>query len=206
MEAVIWLEDYLSRWKRILLLVSHSQDFLNNVCSHTIHFTNHKKIDYYDGNYDQFMKTKGEKEENQWKQYKWEQEQMKSMKDFIARFGHGTSKNARQAQSREKVLAKMVRAGLTEKPEEEKPLNFKFTDPGHLPPPVLAFHDVKFGYPGCEPLYANVSFGVDLDSRVALVGPNGAGTLLCCRLMFLFGCYCTVSSSVVNGRSSSLFF
>jgi ATP-binding cassette subfamily F protein 2 len=68
----------------------------------------------------------------------------------------------------------MIRAGSTEKPEEEKPLNFKFADPGHLPPPVLGFHDVKFSYPNCEPLYWNVNFGVDLDSRVALVGPNGA--------------------------------
>ena len=47
MEAVIWLEDYLSRWNRILLLVSHSQDFLNNVCTHMIHFTNKKKLVYY---------------------------------------------------------------------------------------------------------------------------------------------------------------
>jgi ATP-binding cassette subfamily F protein 2 len=183
MEAVIWLEDYLSKWKRILFLVSHSQDFLNNVCSHTVHFTSRRKLVYYDGNYDQFVKTKLEKEENQMKQYKWEQEQMKSMKDFIARFGHGTSKNAKQAQSREKVLAKMVRAGLTEKPDEEKQLNFKFTDPGHLPPPVLAFHDVSFGYPGCAPLYSGVNFGVDLDSRVALVGPNGAGKTTLVKLM-----------------------
>ena len=175
MEAVIWLEDYLSKWDRILLLVSHSQDFLNNVCTHMVHFTNKKKLIYYDGNYDQFVKTKGEKEENQMKQYKWEQDQIKSMKEYIARFGHGTSKNAKQAQSKEKVLAKMVRGGLTEKPEEEKMLNFKFPDPGHLPPPVLAFRDVSFGYPGCEPLYTNVNFGVDLDSRIALVGPNGAG-------------------------------
>ena len=69
----------------------------------------------------------------------------------------------------------MERSGLTQKPEPEKGLNFKFEDPGHLPPPVLAFHDVSFGYPGCEPLYDNVNFGVDLDSRIALVGPNGAG-------------------------------
>jgi ATP-binding cassette subfamily F protein 2 len=103
MEAVIWLEDYLSKWDRILLLVSHSQDFLNNVCTHMIHFTNRRKLVYYDGNYDQFIKTKSEKEENQSKQYKWEQEQIKSMKEFIARFGHGTSKNAKQAQSKEKV-------------------------------------------------------------------------------------------------------
>ena len=183
MEAVIWLEDYLSRWNRILLLVSHSQDFLNNVCTHMIHFTNKKKLVYYDGNYDQFIKTKSEKEENQWKQYKWEQEQIKSMKEYIARFGHGTAKNAKQAQSKEKVLQKMIRAGLTEKPEEEKVLNFKFNDPGHLPPPVLSFRDVSFGYPGCEPLYNNVNFGVDLDSRVALVGPNGAGKTTLVKLM-----------------------
>ena len=65
MEAVIWLEDYLSRWDKILLLVSHSQDFLNNVCTHMVHFTGRKKLVYYDGNYDQFIKTKREKEENQ---------------------------------------------------------------------------------------------------------------------------------------------
>mmetsp|Transcript_7646 Transcript_7646/g.18892 ORF Transcript_7646/g.18892 Transcript_7646/m.18892 type:complete len:830 (-) Transcript_7646:38-2527(-) len=183
MEAVVWLENYLSKWNRILLLVSHSQDFLNNVCSHMIHFTNRKKLVYYDGNYDQFVKTKTEKEENQMKQYKWEQEQIKSMKEYIARFGHGTSKNAKQAQSKEKVLQKMIRAGLTEKPEEEKMLNFKFADPGHLPPPVLAFHDVSFGYPNCAPLYTNVNFGVDLDSRVALVGPNGAGKTTLVKLM-----------------------
>ena len=183
MEAVIWLENYLSKWDRILLLISHSQDFLNNVCTHMIHFNNKGKLVYYDGNYDQFVKTKREKEENQMKQYKWEQDQIKNMKEYIARFGHGTAKNARQAQSKEKVLEKMIRSGLTEKPEEEKPMNFKFPDPGHLPPPVLAFHDVSFGYPGCMLLYSNISFGIDLDSRIALVGPNGAGKTTLVKLM-----------------------
>lgn len=81
----------------------------------------------------------------------------------------------------------MERSGLTQKPEPEKGLNFKFEDPGHLPPPVLAFHDVSFGYPGCEPLYDNVNFGVDLDSRIALVGPNGAGktTLVKVRIRYV---------------------
>jgi ATP-binding cassette subfamily F protein 2 len=102
---------------------------------------------------------------------------------LVYRFGHGTSKNAKQAQSKEKVLQKMVRAGLVPKPEQEKLLNFNFPDPGHLPPPVLAFHDVTFGYPKCEPLYDNVNFGVDLDSRVALVGPNGAGKTTLVKLM-----------------------
>jgi len=183
MEAVIWLEDYLSKWKRILLMISHSQDFMNSVCTNMIHFKNTSRLEYYDGNYDQFVRTKTEKEENQWKQYKYEQDQIKSMKEFIARFGHGTAKNAKQAQSREKLLEKMVRAGLAEKPEEEKPLNFKFADPGQLPPPVLAFHDVSFAYPNCEPLYDNVNLAIDLDSRIALVGPNGAGKTTLVKLM-----------------------
>lgn len=72
MEAVIWLENYLSKWKRILLLVSHSQDFLNNVCSHMIHI-HHKKLEYYNGNYDTFVKTREDLLTNQMKQYKWEQ-------------------------------------------------------------------------------------------------------------------------------------
>jgi len=180
MEAVIWLEDYLSKWKRILLLVSHSQDFLNNVCSHMIHLNKFKRLDYYNGNYDTFIKTISDNEINQLKQYKWEQDQIKSMKEYIAL---NQSKNSKQAESKKKVLQKMERAGLTKKPEQEKALNFKFSDPGHLPPPVLAFHDVSFGYPGCDPLYDNVNFGVDLDSRIALVGPNGAGKTTLVKLM-----------------------
>lgn len=180
MEAVIWLENYLSKWKRILLLVSHSQDFLNSVCSNMIHFNQHKKLEYYNGNYDTFVKTKEDLEVNQLKKYKWEQEQIKSMKEYIA---INQSKNSKQAESKRKVLQKMERAGLTAKPEIEKMLNFQFSDPGHLPPPVLAFHDVNFGYPGCEPLYDNVNFGVDLDSRIALVGPNGAGKTTLVKLM-----------------------
>jgi len=182
MEAVIWLEDYLSRWDKILFLVSHSQDFLNNVCTHMMHFTKQKLVTY-GGNYDTYVKTKEEKERNQMKQYEWEQDQIKSMKEYIARFGHGTAKNVRQAQSKEKVLEKMVRAGLIAKPEIEKPMNFSFPDPGALPPPVLAFRDVSFAYPKCEPLYNGVDFGVDLDSRVALVGPNGAGKTTLVKLM-----------------------
>lgn len=180
MEAVIWLENYLAKWKRILLLVSHSQDFLNNVCSNMIHFNQHKKLEYYNGNYDTFIKTKEDLQVSQLKQHKWEQEQIKGMKEYIAL---NQSKNSKQAESKKKVLQKMERNGLTEKPELEKMLNFQFSDPGHLPPPVLAFHDVSFGYPGCAPLYSNVNFGVDLDSRIALVGPNGAGKTTLVKLM-----------------------
>jgi ATP-binding cassette subfamily F protein 2 len=48
MEAVVWLEDYLSKWNKILFMVSHSQDFMNNVCTHIVHHTR-KQLNYYSG-------------------------------------------------------------------------------------------------------------------------------------------------------------
>ncbi|RHX97244.1 hypothetical protein DYB28_013479 [Aphanomyces astaci] len=174
MEAVVWLEDYLSKWKKILLMISHSQEFMNTVCTNIIDLKA-KKLEYYSGNYDTYVKTKEEKEENQMKKYAWEQDQIKHMKDYIARFGHGSAKLARQAQSKEKTLAKMVREGLTEKVVKEVEGDFKFPNPERLPPPVLMFQDLAFGYPNCPLLYKDVEMGLDMDSRVALVGANGSG-------------------------------
>jgi len=66
------------------------------------------------------------------------------MKNYIARFGHGSAKLARQAQSKEKVLKKMVDAGLTKPVTKDHELNFKFTDCGKLPIPVLMVEKVSF--------------------------------------------------------------
>ncbi|DBA02473.1 TPA: hypothetical protein N0F65_008687 [Lagenidium giganteum] len=182
MEAVVWLEDYLSKWKKILLMISHSQEFMNEVCTNIIDLTQ-RKLELYSGNYDTYVKTKAEKEENQMKRYNWEQDQIKHMKEYIARFGHGNAKLARQAQSKEKTLAKMVREGLTEKVVVETFGDFKFPNPEKLPPPVLMFQDVAFGYPNCPLLYKNVELGLDMDSRVALVGANGTGKTTLLKLI-----------------------
>ncbi|NP_001307418.1 hypothetical protein Zm00014a_036241 [Zea mays] len=182
LEACVWLEETLKKFDRILVVISHSQDFLNGVCTNIIHMQN-KKLKLYTGNYDQYVQTRSDLEENQMKQYKWEQEQIASMKEYIARFGHGSAKLARQAQSKEKTLAKMERGGLTEKVVRDRVLVFRFTDVGKLPPPVLQFVEVKFGYTPDNLIYKSLDFGVDLDSRIALVGPNGAGKSTLLKLM-----------------------
>ncbi|CAI8033118.1 ATP-binding cassette sub-family F member 2 [Geodia barretti] len=128
------------------------------------------------GNYDAYVKTRSELEEHQMKRYNWEKDQMQHMKDYIARFGHGSAKLARQAQSKEKVLAKMVAGGLAEKVVSDKLVQFSFPDCGSVPPPVIMVQNVSFRYQPDKPLiYRNIDFGVDLETRVALVGPNGAG-------------------------------
>merc|ERR1740136_222277 len=137
---------------------------------------NNKKLAVYGGNYGLFVTTRAELDENQMKAYKREQEEIAHMKDYIARFGHGSAKLARQAQSKEKTLAKMVADGLTEKVVSDRTVSFCFYSCGKIPPPVIMVQNVSFRYNDQTPyIYKNLEFGMDLDTRLALVGPNGAG-------------------------------
>ncbi|RWS07657.1 ATP-binding cassette sub-family F member 2-like protein [Dinothrombium tinctorium] len=183
LDACVWLEEELKTYKRILVIISHSQDFLNGVCTNIIHLDK-RKLHYYGGNYDTFVRTRLELLENQMKRYNWEQAQIAHMKDYIARFGHGSAKLARQAQSKEKTLGKMVAGGLTEKVVIDKTVQFYFPSCGRIPPPIIMVQNVSFQYSPNTPLiYKNLEFGVDLDSRIALVGPNGAGKSTLLKLL-----------------------
>jgi ATP-binding cassette subfamily F protein 2 len=64
----------------------------------------------------------------------------------VARFGHGSAKLARQAQSKEKTMAKMVAGGLTEKVAEDNTKQFYFFEPDNIPPPVIMVQNVSFRY------------------------------------------------------------
>jgi len=184
LEACVWLEEELKNYPTILLIISHSQDFLNGVCNNILHLEL-KQLKTYGGNYDTFMRTKNELEEAQMKQYNWEQDQIAHMKNYIARFGHGSAKLARQAQSKEKTLAKMVADGLTEKVQTMHSVSFNFLSCGEIPPPVIMVENVSFRYNENTPyIYKNLEFGCDLDTRLALVGPNGAGKSTLLKLIY----------------------
>ena len=59
MEAVLWLEDYLADWNKILFFVCHSQDFMNGVCTHIVRLdAQYKKLRYYSGNFDMYVQTR----------------------------------------------------------------------------------------------------------------------------------------------------
>ena len=181
--SVVWLEQYLASYDKILVVNSHSQDFLNGVCTNIVEMR-FQKLAYWSGNYDQYLKTKREAETNQMKLYHKQQEEIKHIKDFIA--SCGTYANlVRQAKSRQKVLDKMEEAGLIQPVKEEKSINIAFPLCGKLVPPVIALTDVAFAYSGEKKdyLYSDLCCGLDSDSRVALVGPNGAGKSTLLKLM-----------------------
>jgi len=184
--ACVWLEDYLAKWDSILIMTSHSADFLNGVCSKIYHLTVKQTLDLYGGNYASYVQTRQENEVNQQKRYEKEQEDIKHLKEFIS--SCGTYSNlVKQAQSKQKIIDKMVEAGLTEKVVPDPVFRFSFPNSEKIPPPVLAFQNVSFAYSGKKEdcLYTGLEFGIDCDSRIALVGPNGAGKSTLLKLMEL---------------------
>ncbi|KAL4076473.1 P-loop containing nucleoside triphosphate hydrolase protein [Scleroderma yunnanense] len=194
--AVVWLEAYLSTYNHILVITSHSQDFLDSVCTNIMELTMKKKLVYYTGNYTTYVRTKKENEVNQMKAYNKQQEEIAHIKKFIA--SAGTYANlVKQAKSKQKIIDKMEAAGLVEKIETPRPLRFHFEDIRKLPPPIIAFNEVAFSYSGKREdyLYRNLSFGIDMDSRVAILGANGAGksTLLHLITSALQPCEGTIS-------------
>merc|ERR1712213_229538 len=165
LEACVWLEEELKTYPTILLIVSHSQDFLNGVCTQIMHM-DLRKLKIYGGNYDQFMKTRAEQVEAQMKQYNWEQDQIAHMKEYIARFVSFAIFFS--------VTIMTVRS-----------VSFCFYDCGKTPPPVIMVQNVSFRYNEETPwIYKNLEFGMDLDTRLALVGPNGAGKSTLIKLIY----------------------
>ena len=83
--AVVWLEAYLSTYNHILIITSHSADFMDSVCTNIMDLTMKKKLVYYGGNYSTYVKTKHENEVNQMKAYHKQQEEIAHIKKYVHR-------------------------------------------------------------------------------------------------------------------------
>lgn len=182
LNAVIWLDNYLQGWKKTLLVVSHDQSFLDNVCNEIIHL-DQQKLFYYKGNYSMFKKMYAQKRKEQIKEYEKQEKRLKDLK------AHGQSKKQAEKKQKEALTRKQEKnRGKTQREEEESAapvtllqrpkeyvVKFSFPDPPPLQPPILGLLNVDFNFPGQKPLFKGVDFGIDLNSRIAIVGPNGVG-------------------------------
>ncbi|KAK2921446.1 ATP-binding cassette sub-family F member 1 isoform X1 [Channa argus] len=181
LNAVIWLNNYLQGWKKTLLIVSHDQSFLDDVCTDIIHL-DYQKLYYYRGNYLTFKKMYVQKQKELQKQY---DKQEKKLKDLKA---GGKSTKQAEKQTKEALTRKQQKGkkkgGQEEESQEatellkrpkEYTVKFTFPNPPPLSPPILGLHSVDFGYDSQKILFKNVDFGIDMDSRICIVGPNGVG-------------------------------
>ena len=171
--ALTWLEEFLRTWEKCVIVVSHDRGFLNNATTATMHM-HRKRLAYYGGSYDTFMKVRSEHRANQESTAKEQGRRASHLKQFIARFGQGHRKMVRQAQCRMKKLAKLQEE-MVEVDTDDPYLRLEFPSAAALPPPCISVIGASFGYTDDKILYEKLDFGVDCDSRVAVVGPNGAG-------------------------------
>jgi len=189
-----------------LLIVSHDQSFLDNVCNEIVHLDN-KKLYYYKGNYSMFKKMFVQKRREQVKEFEKQEKRIKELK------AHGQSKKSAEKKQKEALTRKQEKnrnSKATKAEDEDGPqellakpkdyiVKFRFPDPPPLQPPILGIHsecdrrhgffpdcfllhsspypfaDVNFNFPGQKPLFIKADFGIDLTSRIAIVGPNGVG-------------------------------
>ncbi|KAH7693851.1 ATP-binding cassette [Aphelenchoides avenae] len=194
LNAVIWLDNYLQGWKKTLLIVSHDQSFLDNVCTDIIHL-HERKLDYYKGNYTSFRKMYDQKTKEYARAFENQQKQLAALKKGGKSGKQATEELKTRMQVKQNKQTKGKKGSSTMGDEDDAPppellqrikeysVKFVFPEPSKLPPPVLGLHNVTFGY-GDKPLFKDVDFGVDMDSRIAIVGPNGVGKSTLLKLLY----------------------
>jgi len=177
LEASLWLEGYLRRYPGTVLLVSHDRDLLNRVVHEIIHLEG-CKLTLYQGGYDRFENTRRARLEQDASLRSKQEAQRAHIQEYVDRFRYKASK-ARQAQSRLKLLARMRPI-----PEhrEAGSINFDFPSPDSLAPPLMGADRVSVGYGG-KPVLRDVSFRLDVDDRIALLGKNGNGKSTLMKLL-----------------------
>jgi ATP-binding cassette subfamily F protein 3 len=169
LDAVLWLEQWLLRYPGTIMLISHDREFLDGVCTHTLHL-NEGKAKLYSGDYTSFERQRAEHLRLQQISFEKEQAEREHLQKFIDRFKAKASK-AKQAQSRMKRLAKL--AG-TEAVRAERAMHIQFGQPAKLPHSLIRLNQADCGY-GRSKILDQVGFGLEAGDRVGLLGPNGAG-------------------------------
>lgn len=183
LRAVLWLEEYLCRWKKTLVVVSHDRDFLNTVCTEIIHLHDFK-LHFYRGNFDDFESGYEQRRKEMNKKFETYEKQIKAAKRSGSRAQQEKVKdrakfNAAKEASKSKAKGKVDEdEPLPEAPKKwrDYSVEFHFPEPTELTPPLLQLIEVSFSYPNrVDFRLSNVDVGIDMGTRVAIVGPNGAG-------------------------------
>ncbi|RBI65854.1 ABC transporter ATP-binding protein [Vreelandella sulfidaeris] len=177
LDALLWLEQWLTRYPGTLLLISHDRDFLDAVCDHIVHM-HHQTLELYRGNYSQFERTRAEKLALQQAEAAKQQARREEIERFIARFKAKATK-AKQAQSRVKMLERMEDIAVA---HVDSPFHFTLPAADKTSHPLLVLDQAQLGYRGKTGDGSDDNIQLDKvnvtllpGSRIGLLGPNGAG-------------------------------
>jgi ATP-binding cassette, subfamily F, member 1 len=186
LNAVLWLDEYLQKWKKTLLIVSHDQDFLNSVCQEILHIEDLKLISYK-GNYDDFKKAEKVKFEQQVKAWEKQEKRLRELKksgqsrakaqETVMKSNTQRETGARAQKKKNQAIASgSATAEMSEliKRPREYHVKLEFAEVAELTRPVIEVSNVHFRYSPKHPvIFDKIDFGIDMDSRICIVGPNG---------------------------------
>ncbi|XP_075718000.1 ATP-binding cassette sub-family F member 3 [Rhinoderma darwinii] len=177
--AILWLENYLQTWPSTILVVSHDRNFLNAVATDIMHLHS-QRLETYRGNFESFLKTKEERLKSQQREYEAQHQYREHIQVFIDRFRYNANR-ASQVQSKLKLLEKLPELKPVDKDSE---VILRFPDGFEkFSPPILQLDEVDFWYSPGQPIFKNLSVSADLDSRICVVGENGAGKSTMLKLL-----------------------
>ncbi|WP_281975519.1 ABC-F family ATP-binding cassette domain-containing protein [Halobacillus litoralis] len=166
-KAIQWLEDFLIDFENTVIVVSHDRHFLNNVCTH-IADLDFGKIQIYVGNYDFWYESSQLAMKMAQEQNKKKEEKINDLKEFIARFSANASKS-KQATSRKKLLDKITLDDI--QPSSRKYPYISFNADREIGNDLLTVENLSKTIGGVKVL-DNISFTLNKDDKVALVGAN----------------------------------
>ena len=167
--SIEWLEEYLKKYGKAFLLVSHDRIFLDNVCNKIYEIEN-KKLYKYDGNFSRFILQKELILKGELKRYEKEQEKVKKMEEYIDRFRAGIK--ARQAQGRQKILDRIEQ--MDDPIFNPQRMRLKFEVASSTGENVLQVRNVSKSFDGNKVLN-NINFDLYKGERVGIIGKNGIG-------------------------------
>ena len=173
METLVWLEGYLSTYKKCVLIISHDRYFLDRITNKTLCIENHK-AKLYNGNYTQSMAQRQLDREIWERHYKNQQKEIARQEAYIAQQrAWNRERNIIAAESRLKLLDKMEKI---ERPDSvAKGVKFGFSSSIASGNDVLTLKDIGFGYRGAAPLISGLSAVIKRGDRLFITGPNGCG-------------------------------
>ena len=177
LEGTIWLENFLAKYNRTVLVISHDRDLLNKSVTGILHLSD-CKLSYFTGGYDQFDMERRLKLEQMQAVKRKQDAQRAHIQSFVDRFRYKATK-ARQAQSRLKQLAKMQPIAAL---SENAVAPFSFPTPDALAPPLLTTERAVVGY-DAKPVLRQLTLRLDADDRIALLGANGEGKSTLSKLL-----------------------
>ncbi|MBE5779424.1 MAG: ABC-F type ribosomal protection protein [Clostridiales bacterium] len=171
LEAIEWLQDYLTEYKGSLLLISHDRYFLDRVCTTMGELLGGKMIKFT-GNYTEYMRKRTADFETRMKAYQLQQKEIEREKAIIERYrSFNREKSIKAAESRQKRLDRIQ---LLEKPVEEQHVRFSFQARRRSGEDALEVKELAKSFDD-RPIFRDVSFKLRTGDRVALIGPNGVG-------------------------------